>query len=181
MATTRTWDPFVEMLRLRESMNQLMEGSMARPSGALLGFTEPFAAQTFPLNIHGTAEELKVEALLPGISQEDVQIDIDRGVLTIGAKRHGPDTSEGEQWHLREFNPGQFTRSVSLPYPVDVERASATFANGVLTLTLPKAEAAKPKRIQVGDDQQAQLGAGDTATTDTTANRARGKRESTHK
>jgi HSP20 family protein len=183
MATTRTWDPFAEMLRLRESMNRLMEGSIARPSGTLLGFTEPFYAQTFPLNIHGTADELKVEALLPGISQEDVQIDVDRGVLTIGAKRHGPETAEGEQWHLREFNPGQFTRSVSLPYPVDVERAGATFTNGVLTLTLPKAEAAKPKRIQVGGGQRSQLGAGDAAATEpieTTATRSRAKRDSAH-
>ncbi len=155
----RYWSPFSEMVSLRDAMNQLLEGSFIRP-GTLLG---PGATSySFPLNVYQTKDELKVEALLPGVSQEDVQIDIDRGVLTVAAKRHGPDTGEGERWHLREFNGGQFARSVSLPFPVDVARASADFGNDVLTLTLPKAEAAKPRRIQIGTAQpQAQL-TGDT-------------------
>jgi len=158
MSAYRTWDPFREMFALHETMNQLLQNGFGDP-GAARGGT---ATYTFPLNIHGTAEELRVEALLPGVSQEDVQIDIDRGVLTVAAKRHGPDTGEGARWHLREFNGGQFARSVSLPFPVDVARASADFGNGVLTLTLPKAEAAKPKRIPLGAGQhQEQLGAGE--------------------
>jgi len=153
MATNnRNWDPFTEMLSLRDAMSQLMEGSVVRPGTLLGGAT----SQTFPLNIRGTADELQVEALLPGISGEDVQVDIDRGVLTIAAKRHGWAHTEGEQWYLREFNEGQFSRSLSLPFPVEVDRATSTFTNGVLTLHLPKAETAKPRRIQIGSGRSQQ-------------------------
>ena len=151
MSTQRTWDPFSEMLSLRDAMGQLLEGSYVRPG---TGYAAAQAGYSFPLNVHGTTDALAVEALLPGVSQEDVNIAIDRGVLTITAKRHGAETAQGEQWHLREFNPGQFSRSLSLPFPVETEQASATFSNGVLTLTLPKAEAAKPRRIQIGGGQR---------------------------
>ena len=153
MANNRTWDPFSEMVSLRDAMAQLMEGSVIRPGTFALNAATQMAS-SFPINVHGTPDELKVEALLPGISEEDVRVDIDRGVLTISAKRQGQDPVQGEQWHLREFNPGQFSRSLSLPFPVEAERSTATFANGVLTLVLPKAEAAKPRRIQIGSSQR---------------------------
>jgi HSP20 family protein len=149
----RVWNPWQEMFSLQEAMNQFFDNPSSRYQAA-----QGASAVTFPLNVYGTADELKVEALLPGVSQEDVQIDIDRGVLTIAAKRHGWEPGEGQNWHIREITSGQFTRSLSLPFPVEVERAQAQFANGVLTLTLPKAEAAKPKRIQIGTGrEQAQL------------------------
>lgn len=150
MSTQRNWDPFTDMLSLREAMSQLVEGSFIRPGTVLPGSQ---AGYSFPINVHGTADELKVEALLPGISEEDLSIDIDRGILSITAKRHGPEAKTGEQWHLREFNPGQFSRSLSLPFPVEIERVAANFTNGVLTMTLPKADAAKPRRIQIGARQ----------------------------
>lgn len=150
---TRVWNPWQEMVSLQEAMNQFFENPNTRYHAA-----PGASAVTFPINVYGTADELKIEALLPGVSQEDVQIDIDRGVLTIAAKRHGWEPGEGQNWHIREITSGQFTRSLSLPFPVEVERAQAQFVNGVLTLTLPKAEAAKPKRIQIGTGrEQAQL------------------------
>jgi HSP20 family protein len=152
MSSQRSWDPFSEMLSLRDAMGQLLEGSFVRPGTGYAGASQ--AGYSFPINIHGTADQLTVEALLPGVSEEDVSVDLDRGVLTIGAKRHGPQIAQGEQWHLREFNPGQFGRSLALPFPVETDQVTATFSNGVLTLTLPKAEAAKPKRIQIGGGQR---------------------------
>jgi HSP20 family protein len=149
---TRNWNPFAEMTTLRDAMNQLMEESFVRPGASAIGAAQ--ASYSFPLNIHGTSNELKVEALLPGISEEDVQVDVDRGVLTIAAKRQTWEHAQGEQWYLREFNPGEFSRSLALPFPVEIERAHATFTNGVLTLTLPKAESAKPRRIQIGGEQK---------------------------
>ena len=153
----RTWNPFSEMLTLRDAMSQLMEDSFVRPGASAVGAAQ--ASYSFPLNIHGTSDELRIEALLPGISEEDVRVDIDRGVLTIAAKRHAWEQTEGEQWYLREFNPGAFSRSLSLPFPVEADRATATFSNGVLTLTLPKAEAARPKSIKIGTRQPQQLSA----------------------
>jgi HSP20 family protein len=152
---TRNWTPFTEMLTLRDAMNQLMEDSFVRPGASAVGAAQ--ASYSFPLNIHGTTDELKIEALLPGVSEEDVQVDIDRGVLTITARRHAWEHREGEIWYLREFNPGQFSRSLSLPFPVETERASANFTNGILSLTLPKAEAAKPKTIRIGAGQHQQV------------------------
>ena len=159
---TRTWDPFSEMFSLRDAMGQLMEESFVRP-GALKTGGATQTAYSFPLNVHGTNDELKVEALLPGVSPEDVQVDIDRGVLTIAATRHGAAPAEGQQWHLREIQPGQLTRAFSLPFPVEVEGVAAHFANGVLTLTLPKAAAAKPRRIAIGGEQPAPIESGATA------------------
>ena len=140
------WNPIGEALSLREAMNQLLEGSFIRPGTQLAGGTGAYA---FPLNVYQTGEELKVEALLPGVSEEDVQVDIDRGVLTIAAKRQGWEPQEGQQWYVREIQPGQFTRAFSLPFPVEVEQVRAHFTNGVLTLTLPKAESAKPRQIPI--------------------------------
>jgi HSP20 family molecular chaperone IbpA len=85
---SRTWNPFTEMYSLRDAMNQLMEESFVRPGASAIGAAQ--ASYAFPLNIFGTNDELKVEALLPGISEEDVRVDVDRGVLTIAAKRHCP-------------------------------------------------------------------------------------------
>ena len=159
--STRSITPFGEMLSLHDAMHQLLEGSVVRP-GLQLGWGGA-TAQTFPVNVWTTADEVQVEALLPGVSQEDVQVDIDRGVLTIAAKRHGTAPAEGQQWYLHEIQPGQFTRAFSLPFPVEVDEVAATFANGVLTLTLPKAAAAKPRRIEIGGAQPAQLATGATA------------------
>ncbi len=151
---TRTWNPWQELFSLQETMNQAYEGHGGRYGLAPVGGQSGASAVTFPINVYGTDEELMVEALLPGIEQDAVQIDIDRGVLTIAAKREEQESTAGQNWHLREISGGQFTRSLSLPFPIEVERASAEFANGVLTLTLPKAEAAKPRRIQIGTNQE---------------------------
>ena len=148
---SRYWSPFSEMVSLRDAMNQLLEGSFIRP-GTLVGAGA--TSYSFPLNVYQTKDELKVEALLPGVSEEDVQVDIHQGVLTITARRHGWEPAEGQSWFVREIYPGQFTRSLSLPFPVEVDQVAASFTSGVLTLTLPKAEAAKPRRIQIGGGQR---------------------------
>lgn len=149
----RVFSPFDDMLSLRDAVNQLLEGSVVRPGFAL----GSVASSTFPINVYATEDDLKVEALLPGISEEDLQVTIDQGVLTIVAKRHVPETREGQQWYLREITGGQFSRSLSLPFPVETDQVQAAFVNGVLTLTLPKAAVAKPKKIQIGAGQQARL------------------------
>src|SRR5690348_9095505 len=83
MSMRRTFDPFSEMLSLRDAMGQLLESSVVRPGAAYAGASQ--ASYSFPINIHGTPDALKVEALLPGVSQEDVNVDLDRGVLTLSA------------------------------------------------------------------------------------------------
>lgn len=149
----RTVSPYDDMLSLRDAVGQLFEGSFVRPSAALgSGLTA-----SFPLNVSASDDELKVEALLPGVSEEDLNITVDQGILRITAKRHGPETNQRHQWYLREIVGGEFTRSLSLPFAVEVDQVNASFHQGVLTLTLPKAAAARPKKIQIGGGQPAQL------------------------
>ena len=149
------WTPFDEALSLRDLMSRMIETSFGQAGQAGQGEWHPF-----PLNVYGRGDDLVVEALLPGVSQEDVQVSVDRGVLTIAARRQGhqPENGQGHQpedgqgqatWYLREAPGGQFRRAISLPFPVDADQAGASQANGVLTLTLPKAEAARPKQIKI--------------------------------
>ena len=146
------WDPFAEAMSLRDAMNRLFETSVIRPtSWATVGSG---SGQGLPLNVYTREDDLVVEALLPGVSPEDVQISVDQGVLSIAATRHGWQPTEGQTdgqpgWYLREITGGQFRRALSLPFPVDADKAAATFANGTLTLTVPKAEAARPKQIRI--------------------------------
>jgi len=158
----RTWQPLSEALSLHDAMNQLLAESFVRP-GAMLARTGSY---TFPVNIYGAGDELKVEALLPGVSPEDVDLTLEKGVLSITARRHGAEAGEGEtkhQWHLQEFGRGEFTRAIVLPFPADANGVTADFTNGVLTVTVPKAAEAKPKRIRVGAGRrQEQLSANTT-------------------
>ncbi len=151
MTAMTRWNPAAEMTSLRDAMSQLLEGSLVRPGFALGGLT---GAASFPVNLYRAGDELKVEALIPGASPEDIDLNVHQGVLTITARRHGWQPREGERAYLQEIVGGEVTRAFSLPFPVDVERVAADYANGVLTLTLPVAEAAKPKQIPIGTGPQ---------------------------
>ena len=152
-----------EMLGLREAMHQLLADSILHPS-TTLRTTGTGLVSSFPLNVYETAEVLKVVALLPGVNPDDVQVTIEPGRLTIAAHRQGwePEGQEGLRWHVREIQAADFTRTLSIPFPVEVEQATADFAYGVLLLTLPKAAAAKPKRIQISSGPRHVPGMGST-------------------
>ena len=156
MTAMTRWNPAAEMTSLRDAMSQLLEGSFVRPGFAAGGA----GMASFPVNLYRAGDALKVEALIPGASPEDIDVNIHQGVLTITAKRHGWEPRESERTYLREIFGGEFTRAFSLPFPVDVEHVAADYTGGVLTLTLPVAEAAKPKRIQIGAGQQQQIASG---------------------
>ena len=103
------------------------------------------------VDIRETPEAIHVVAELPGLDPEDVEVSIENSVLTIaGEKKH--EVEEGKEdgaYHLIERRYGRFERSFTLPRTVDADAISARFENGVLTVSLPKAEAAKPRRVQV--------------------------------
>lgn len=109
----------------------------------------PAMTPAYPaLNISETADALAVEAELPGYKMENIEISVMGRDLSIKGQR----TQEGETkatWHRRERLAGTFTRVVRLPFDVDAEKVSASLKNGVLHMTLPKAEAARPRRIEV--------------------------------
>ena len=141
------WDPFGDMVSLREAMNSLLQDSFVRPGGTVAGGS---AHGGFPLDISENENEFVLHASLPGVKPEDVQITVHGETLTIQGQGRTEEEKKGEQWHLRERRFGSFQRSITLPMQVDSDQAQAQFEHGVLTLTLPKSEQAKPRQIKVG-------------------------------
>jgi len=102
-----------------------------------------------------------VRAVVSGSDPDSIDIQFQGGVLTLRARTAEPDLPDGGTWLLHEVTPGDYIRQVTLPRAVDADRARTTFENGVLTLTLPKSEDAKPKQIKV--EAAPQIGAGSDA------------------
>jgi HSP20 family protein len=149
------WDPFREALSLRDAMNTLLQESFVRPGG----LSASTGLATLPLDVSETEDAFVVKASLPGIKPEDVQVTVQGDTLTIRGESKAEEEKEGGHWHLRERRFGAFQRSVSLTTPVDSDKAQAHYEHGVLTLTLPKSEAARPRQIKIGGGAtQSQLG-----------------------
>jgi HSP20 family protein len=143
MATER-WDPFRDMISLRDAMNTLLQESFVRPGAGATG------VGTLPLDVSENENEFVIRASLPGVKPEDVQVTVHGDVLMIRAEAKAEEEKAGDTWHLRERRFGTVQRSVALSAPVDSDRADARFEHGVLTLALPKAEQARPKQIRIG-------------------------------
>ncbi|CAN5590362.1 Hsp20/alpha crystallin family protein [soil metagenome] len=151
MSIVRRSSPFGELLSLRQAMDRLFEDSYVRPRPGLSGGQDtPGPA----LDIYATQEALVVEAALPGIRPEDVEITSLGGTLTISGSTDDEQRREEQGYLYQEIRRGSFTRSVTLPGDVDVERAEATFENGMLRLTLPKREESKPRPIRITPSAQ---------------------------
>ena len=148
------WEPFREIVSLRDAMNSLLQESFVRP-GSLLANGGPAMV---PLDIAETENEFVVKASLPGVRPEDVQITAHGDTLTIRGEIKAEEEKKGEHYHLRENRYGQFQRTVTLSTPISADKAQARFENGVLTLTLPKAEEARPKQIKIVAPSPAQGG-----------------------
>jgi HSP20 family protein len=133
-------------------MNALFQDSFVRPGGspAATGYAP------LPLDVCETEHEFVVKAALPGVKPDDVQITVHGDTLTVRGEIKAEEEKKGEHWHLRERRFGTYQRSVSLATPVDSEKAQAQFEHGVLTLTLPKAESARPRQIKIGGAAQGQ-------------------------
>ncbi len=140
------WEPLSELMSLREAMDRLFEESFVRPRTALMPF---FGAGGLALDMYETEEALVVTADVPGIKAEDLDISITGDVLTIKGETRMEQEVKRENYHRQERRYGAFSRSVALPTPVNADQAEAKFKDGVLTLTIPKAEEAKPKVIKV--------------------------------
>ncbi len=145
MSLTR-WDPYREMLSLREAMDRLFEGSLVPSARGREQRTRPVP---IAVDMVETDDALVVKSNLPGLKPEDVDITIRENTLTIKGEFEVDEETEGEDVHIRERRYGAFQRSVALPKYVQPEDAEASFEDGVLKITLPRAEEEKPKRIEV--------------------------------
>lgn len=147
-----TYDPFREMRSLQDEVNRLFSSSFNRS-----GDNEMMRGSWSPsVDIYENKDQIVLEAELPGMRPEDVNISIENNVLTIHGERKFEKKDEKDNFHRVERSYGSFTRSFTLPPTVTSEAADAVFENGILRLTLAKREEAKPRRIEIkfGGDTQ---------------------------
>ena len=146
MSNLTRWEPFREVVSLRDAVNRLFDESLVRPFDHW-----PFAetdSSLLAVDVRETEEALIVEATLPGFEADDVDISVINQTLTIEAEtKKDEEKEEAGKYYRRERYHGALKRTLTLPVDVDADKAKATFKAGTLTLTLPKVEAAKPKRI----------------------------------
>ena len=147
------WEPLSDMVSLRDAMNRLMEDSVVRPRWSQErdgGATEP--TLRLPLDAYSTPDEIVITAPVPGVKPDSVEITIEGDTLTIRGEIPAPLENVNYLFQERAF--GRFARSLVLNVPVQADKANAEFENGLLTITVPKAEAVKPRTIKVGTNKQ---------------------------
>jgi len=139
------WEPFREMMTLRNAMDRLFEESFVRPSR----LWPEVGVGELAIDMYQTANDVVVKAALPGLKPEEVDISITGDTLTIKGEHKEEQEVKQEDYFYKEHHYGSFSRSVVIPVQVKSDKAEALFENGVLILTLPKAEEIKPKQIKV--------------------------------
>ncbi len=151
MTTLTRWEPIRELNDMRRTMDRMMERFFEEPSGSsFAAFPQRNGnAWHLPLDIAEDADAYMIKASVPGIDPEQIEITLNDTVLTIKGETSSESESKETNWHLRERRYGSFSRSVTLPTPVNADAVEATNENGVLTLRLPKTEAAKPRKIAI--------------------------------
>ncbi|MGO8946559.1 MAG: Hsp20/alpha crystallin family protein [Ktedonobacterales bacterium] len=148
------WEPIDEFMDealggfmpLRRAMNRLLEDSFIRPTVA-----QPFR-QLFPLDLRETDNEYVIDASIPGVKPDEIQITTAENILTIRASHKSQREEKGEKagkYVRRELYEGEVSRTVRLPGPIDADKIAATYERGMLTIHVPKAQAAKAKQITV--------------------------------
>jgi len=144
MSKLTRWEPFREMRRMHDMLDQLMDRSLIDYTGEMEG-----SYSYLPLDVYQTDENIIVKASAPGIKADDLDISITGDTLTIQGETTQEIEDKGVQYYLRERRASSFSRTITLPTMVKAEEAKAEFEHGVLTLTLPKVEEVKPKTITV--------------------------------
>ncbi len=141
------WEPASEIMSLRDAMDRLFDEAFTQPFSLLRegGSSWPSMA----IDMYQTDNDVVVKAALPGVKADEVQINVTGDVLTIKGETRHAEENKDKAWHIREQRWGAFERSIALPVPVASNKAKAEFENGILTITLPKAEEVKPKTITV--------------------------------
>jgi HSP20 family protein len=146
MANIVRWEPFRDLISLREAMDRLFEESFIRPRA---GWLAPLGTEALAVDMYETDQDVIVKSSVPGIKPEDIDITITGDTLTIKGETKAEEKIERANYVRQERRYGAFSRSLTLPTTIVAEQAKAEFENGVLTLTLPKAEEVKPKTIKV--------------------------------
>ncbi len=139
--TIYRWDPFRNVERLMDAMDRLVESSVVPVAGDARA-----QGVRIPLNVKAEEDAFVITAWVPGLEADDLHIEVLEDTVTLEGEFKAP---EGEGLLLQEIPVGHFKRVLTMPTPLDPSKAQAELKNGVLTLTLPKAESVRPKEIKV--------------------------------
>jgi HSP20 family protein len=144
-----SWDVFRELENLRKEIDEAFRGAgYQRPFGTT--FLSPVTTRRFPLvNFSDDEKQVYVDALVPGVDPKDVDLTVLRNTLTISGERKPFPEQKGQIVHRSELGSGKFSRTLELPIDIDPDRISAEYKNGIMRITLAKAEHAKPKKIEI--------------------------------
>ncbi len=147
MTSVIRWDPFRELEEMSNQMNRLFA---RRPVGQE-GGTEALAVADWApaVDVSETEGEYLIKAELPEVKKEDVKVTLEDGLLTIQGERRHEQDEKTKKYHRIERSYGRFVRTFSVPESVDDTKVKAEYRDGVLSLSLPKAEKAKPRAIEV--------------------------------
>ena len=137
-------DPFGRAMGLRQVMDRLLEDAFVLPRG---GESQGWGGPS--VNVYEEGDNLIVEAHVPGFTPEQLDVNVERGMLTISGQSEAEEERKERNYLLREKRSGRFTRSLQLPTSYTTEPTQATFEHGVLRLIFPKADEAKPRRIPI--------------------------------
>jgi HSP20 family protein len=139
------WAPFQQLSSLREEIDRLFESPLMPVTGS-----QPFFGGWCPaIDLYEDKDSLTFRCELPGMKKEEIDISLHEGVLTVSGERKLEAKLTNAETHRSERFAGRFQRSVTLPVSVDAEKIKATYKDGILSVTMPKAEEAKPKQIHV--------------------------------
>ena len=145
MTIVRRPSPFGELMTLRQAMDRLFDDDY-RPFRWLSGGVD---GPGLPLDVSTTDDALTIEAALPGIKPEDVDITVENGTVRISGRTADERTAEEGSYVLQEIRRGNFSRTVTLPTGLEPDKATASFEHGILRLEIPKAEQVKPRQIKI--------------------------------
>jgi HSP20 family protein len=140
------WNPVRQLSSLRDEIDRLFESPLAWFEDG----SQPFSSGWLPaIDVYEDKDTVFVRAELPGMKKDEIDISLHEGVLTLSGERKLEKEYDKAESHRVERFVGRFQRSITLPAPVDGAKVRATYKDGILAITLPKAEEAKPKQINV--------------------------------
>lgn len=146
MSNVTRQHPFADMMTLRDAMNDLLAESFVRPR-TMPGFAHK------ALDLYETEQEYVAKLAVPGLKPEDFEITLQNNELTVRGQTKQEHKTENTRYHIQEQHYGAFERTVRFPEPVDADKVSASLSDGILTIQVPRAEEARPRRITIQSKQ----------------------------